>query len=77
MEKAFDVKALVEKLKAQGLPLAEEAAELVVKSVFEWCEESAIIHPNAIVKAAVPLAIQVVKPLIATELNKIDGNPAE
>lgn len=77
MTKAFDTKDLVAKLAQQGLPLAEEAAELIVKTVLEWCEESAVIHPNAIVKAAVPLAIQVIKPLVATELNKIDGNPAE
>lgn len=77
MTQAFDTKELVAKLAEQGLPLAEEAAELVVKTVLEWCEQSAIVHPNAIVKAAIPLAIQVIKPIIATELNKIDGNPAE
>lgn len=73
MEKAFDVKVLVQKLAAQGLPLAEEAAELLVATVFEWTEESAAAHPNAIVKAAVPLAIQVVKPIVKEALNKIDG----
>ena len=73
MEKAFDVKVLVQKLAAQGLPLAEEAAELLVATVFEWTEESAAVHPNAIVRAAVPLAIQVVKPIVKESLNKIDG----
>lgn len=76
MDKPFDVKVLVEKLKVAGLPIAEEAVELLVKEVFAWVEESAAIHPNAIVKAAVPLAIQVVKPVLAAEINKIDGNPA-
>lgn len=77
MEKAFDTKELVAKLAAQGLPLAEEAAELVLKTVFTWAKESAAIHPNAIVKAAVPLAIQVIEPLAFKEVDKIDGNPAE
>ena len=77
MTQAFDTKELVAKLAAQGLPMAEAAAELAVKTVFEWCKESAAIHPNPIVKAAVPLAISVVEPLLAVEINKIDGNPAE
>ncbi|RTL05257.1 hypothetical protein EKK58_08340 [Candidatus Dependentiae bacterium] len=73
METPFDTKALVEKLKAQGLPLAEEAVELVVKETFAWIKESATIHPNAIVKAAVPLALQVIEPLAYKEIDKIDG----
>ena len=42
MEKAFDLKALVEELKAQGLPVAEEAAKVVVQSVLTWVEKSVV-----------------------------------
>lgn len=45
MEKAYDIKELGAKLKANGLDIAEEAAEVIVKSVFEWVEESAIVSP--------------------------------
>jgi hypothetical protein len=76
MEKPFDIKELVKDLEQAGLPIAEQAAELIVAKTFDWVEKSAAIHPNAIVKAAVPLALQVVKPVVAEALNKIDGNPA-
>lgn len=41
MEKAYDFKGLAEKLKAQGLELAEESAKMALVAVFEWLEESA------------------------------------
>ena len=73
MEKAFDKKVLVAKLQAASLPIAEEAVEVLVKEVFDWAKESAAIHPNAIVKSAVPLAISVLEPVVKTALDKIDG----
>lgn len=73
MTKPFDTKELAEKLKTAGLPIAEEAVEIVVKEVFAWTKESAAIHPNAVVKAAVPLALQVIEPLAFKEIDKIDG----
>lgn len=76
MEKPFDTKELLADLKVAGLPIAEEGAEKVVEVLFAWLEKSALIHPNALVKAAIPLVIQVVKPVAATELNKIDGDSA-
>lgn len=76
MEKPFDTKDLAAKLLAAGLPVAEEAAEKAAAVLFTWLEESAAVHPNALVKAAIPLVIQVVKPIAATELAKIDGDPA-
>lgn len=73
MDKSFDTSVLVAKLKELGLPLAEEAAEKLVAAVLDWVKESAAAHPNAIVKAAVPLAIETLKPILEKELNKIDG----
>lgn len=75
MEKPFDASVLVEKLKAQGLPVAEEAVEAVAKAVFEWAEESLAIHPNALVKAIGVPAIQILKPVVFEQVDKIDGLP--
>lgn len=46
MEKAYDLKGLVEELKGQGLELAEEAAKVVVNGVFNWLEKSAELSDN-------------------------------
>ena len=77
MEKAFDTKELVKELTEAGLPVAEVGAEKVVEVVFNWLEKSAALSTNAIIKAAIPLTLSVVKPIIVAELNKIDGNAAE
>lgn len=77
MEKAFDTKELAKDLTVAGLPVAEIGAEKAVEVLFNWLEKSAALSSNAIVKAAIPLTLSVVKPIIAVELNKIDGNPAE
>ena len=75
MTTPFDTKDLVEKLKAQGLPVAEDLAERISKTVFAWVTESAIIHPNPIVKALVPAVVATVEPLLQTQIDKIDGQP--
>lgn len=43
---AYDVKLLLEKLKGQGLEIAEESAKVLLNGVFEWVEESAQKSPN-------------------------------
>ncbi len=40
MVKAWDMAALGEELKAQGLDLAEDAVKHVVEAVFNWSEKS-------------------------------------
>lgn len=40
MEKAWELKALVEELKGKGLDVAEDAAKHVVEAVFGWAEKS-------------------------------------
>ena len=75
MTTPFDTKDLVEKLKAQGLPVAEDLAERISKTVFAWVTESAIIHPNPIVKALVPAVVATVEPLLQAQIDKIDGQP--
>jgi hypothetical protein len=46
MEKAFDIGALAEELKGQGLEIAEESAKIMVKAVFNWLESSVKLTPN-------------------------------
>lgn len=75
MEKPFDKAALAEKLKAQGLPLAEDLAEKLALCFFEWTEESLAIHPNPIVKTIGQGAVAALKPLALQEIDKIDGLP--
>ena len=72
MEKAYDVKDLVEKLKDAGLEVAEEAAKAVVESVLDWVQESAALSPNKwddLIAGFIPAA----KPAIMEALDKIDG----
>lgn len=73
MTKPFDIKELAEKYKELGLPVVEDTTEKLLEATFKWLNESAIAHENAIVKLAVPLAIQTVQPLLAKLVDKIDG----
>jgi len=72
MEKAFDLKDLVEKLKGQGLDIAEDAAKLVVASVFDWVSESVVLTPNKADDFAL-VVLPAVKPFVMAQLDKIDG----
>lgn len=74
MTKAFDIKELAEKFKELGLPVLEDTTEKLLKATFEWLNESAILHENAIVKVAVPLAVQTIQPLVFKLVDKIDGH---
>lgn len=72
-EKAYDVKKLVEKLKDEGLDIAEDAAALIVESSLDWVSESAVKSDNKyddLLAALVP----VVKAYLLEEIvDKIDG----
>jgi len=46
MEKAFDLKILMEKLKARGLDLAEDAAKIVIEETLDWADESVTLSAN-------------------------------
>lgn len=59
MEKAYDLKVLVEKFKAIGLDIAEESAEKAVIVLFDWLDESADLSENIydnLLKAVYPMA---------------------
>ena len=46
MEKAYDIKDLVDGLKGKGLDLAEDAAVIVVEAVIDWVGQSAAKSEN-------------------------------
>lgn len=58
MEKAYDVKALGEKLKAKGLVAVEASVEEVGKEVYaatkEWLKESAALSKTTVDDLVVP-----------------------
>jgi hypothetical protein len=72
MEKAFDVDALGEELKAQGLPLLENAAEKAYAAVDSWLRKSAAIQ-GGLVGSILPAALDAVKAFAEEQINKIDG----
>lgn len=69
---AYEVKALVAKLKAKGLDVAEEAAKVIVEETFAWVGEEAVKSENKIDDLLVAI-IPVIKPHVLSAVDKIDG----
>jgi len=72
MEKAYDVKVLVEKLKGRGLDLAEGGAVIALEEVMEWVSESAIVSTTPyddLLSSIFPL----IKVELLKQIDKIDG----
>lgn len=69
---AYEVKTLVEKLKAKGLDVAEEAAKVVVEETLQWVGEEAVKSENKLDDLLVAI-IPVVKPHVLGAIDKIDG----
>lgn len=72
MEKAYDVKDLMGKLKDQGLDVAEDAAKMAVGCILDWLAESAMKSDNKLDDIISPL-LPIVKPHIMDMVDKIDG----
>lgn len=72
MEKAYDPKVLISKLKGRGLDIAEEAAKIVVEESFSWLEESAQISANPIDDVAA-IVYPHAKKFALEQIDKIDG----
>ena len=70
MEKPFDVKDLVAKLKEKGTPLAESAAHDLVECVFAWAEESVKMSESK-VDDLVLVVLPPVKSFILSKIEKI------
>lgn len=48
MQKAYDLKDLLSRCKAQGLELTEEAAKIFTKELIGWADDSAVLSENKI-----------------------------
>lgn len=70
--KAYDVKVLVERLKADGLDLAEDAATKVFENVLAWVQESAALSPNPY-DDLIAVVVPQVRKLVLEQIDKIDG----
>ena len=72
MEKAYDVKDLVARLKTKGLDVAEDVAKIALVEVLDWVSESAVLSNNNYDDLFIA-----VMPLLKTEMlkqiDKIDG----
>lgn len=77
MEKAYDLKGLLEELKGQGVEVAEESAKVVIQSVFAWLEKSAAMSENKYDDLLMVIAPKLKEYAIqqAENINKAD-NPA-
>jgi hypothetical protein len=71
-KKAYDLKKLVDKLKEDGLDVAEDAAKLVLEKTLEWVKESAD-ESDSIVDDILVKFIPTLKDYIMDEIDKIDG----
>lgn len=72
MEKAYDLKALGEKLKSKGLDLAEDGAGHVYQALKEWLKESAALSTNPFDNMVVPFLDQA-DAVVLPQIDKIDG----
>ena len=72
MVKAYDAKELVNVLKSKGLDVAEDAANILLESVFEWLEESIKLSSTPYDDMAL-LLLPKIKELAAKQIDKIDG----
>jgi hypothetical protein len=72
MEKAYDLKVLGDKLKAQGLDVAEDVLAKALDEVFAWFKESAALSASPYDDMALIVLPQLEK-IIKEQIDKIDG----
>lgn len=72
MEKAYDLKNLLERLKDKGLDLAEDAAEIIVNETFDWVEDSAKMSETPYDDMGL-VVLPKLKELALEGVDKIDG----
>jgi hypothetical protein len=72
MDKAYDLKALGEKLKGRGLDLAEESVKILVEESFDWVAESAKLSATPYDDMAAVI-LPKLKELALAAVDKIDG----
>jgi hypothetical protein len=72
MTKAYDLKVLIEKMKAAGLDASEEVAKKMIGETFAWIEESAKLSPLPYDDLAL-VVLPKVKEFVLLQVDKIDG----
>lgn len=72
MTKAYELSALVEKLKGRGLDIAEEAAKVVVEEALAWFQESAKLSATPYDDMAI-VVLPLIKEAALKAVDKIDG----
>lgn len=72
MEKAYDLKDLGERLKKNGLNLAEEEVKMVYAETKGWLRDSAVLSTNKIDDLVAPFLDQL-DPIVLPVVDKIDG----
>ena len=72
MQKAWETKALLEKLKGQGLDVAEDAGKVLVEVLFEWAEESIDLTPSKLDDLGKPV-LGMVKNYLLKKIDELDG----
>lgn len=72
MQKAWDTKALIEKLKASGLDVAEDAGKVLVEALFDWADESIVLTPSKLDDLGRPL-LGTVKNYLLKKIDELDG----
>lgn len=73
MEKAYDPKDLVQKLKSKGLDIAEESVKELVKAVSEWSQESAKLGQKPMIDGIVLIGAPLLEKFAVEQADKIDG----
>ena len=72
VKKPFDPKELVNKLKDQGLDIAEDAGRILVDAVFDWAEESVQLTPNKFDDMALAVS-PVLRKYLLKKIDELDG----
>ena len=72
MEKAYDMKDLMNRMKVKGLDLAEDALVMAVGEIFDWAEASAKISPTPYDDMGL-IILPKLKELALEAVDKIDG----
>lgn len=76
MEKAYDLKGLMEEVKGKGLSIAEEGAEQLFDAVMIWLEKSADLSESPY-DDMLKLLYPQVKDLVKKQIDKIDKSDNE
>lgn len=72
MTKAYDLAALVAKLKLRGLDVGEEVAKGIFEDGLDWLVESALVSKTPFDDLAVGLVVPL-KAQVLAAIDKIDG----